>query len=127
MLVIAGLIYRQISLWKPTDNLLTLIPENPICFVSAKNLADAVKAFTHSQFGQRAAQMPILAEIQRQRWWRQILYQKQLWEHEMGGEFSFNKLKGYFGEESILALYRKMRFTLLYADPECPTPPGLSP
>ena len=105
--MIAGLIYRQVSLWKPTDNLLTLIPENPICFVSAKNLADAVKAFTHSQFGQRAAQMPILAEIQGQRWWRKILYQKQLWEHEIGGTLNFNKLKGYFGEEAILALYRR--------------------
>ena len=107
MLLLVGLIYRQVSLWKPTDNLLTLIPENPICFVSAKNLADAVKAFTHSQFGQRAAQMPILAEIQGQRWWRKILYQKQLWEHEIGGTLNFNKLKGYFGEEAILALYRR--------------------
>ena len=105
--MVVGLIYRQVSLWKPTENLLTLLPEDPICFVSAKHLTDAVKAFKGSQFGQRAAQMPILSEIQRQRWWRQILYQKRLWEHEMGAESNFNKLKGYFGEEAILALYRR--------------------
>ena len=107
VLVVVGLIYRQVSLWKPTEDLLTLLPGDPICFVSAKNLTYAVKAFTRSQFGQRAAQMPILAEIRRQGWWRNIVYQKRLWEREMGGTLNFNKLKGYFGEEAILALYRR--------------------
>ena len=110
------LVYRQTSLRKPTENLLTLLPEDPICFVAAKNLTDAVEAFKHSPFGRRAAQMPIFAEIRRQRQWRQILYQKQLWEHEMGGEFNFKKLKGYLGEEAILALYRqedKISFLLI--------------
>ena len=31
----------------------------------------------------------------------------------MGGGLDFNALKVYFGEEAILALDRKMRFTLL--------------
>jgi len=88
------LIYRQTSLRKPVDSLFTLLPEDPICFVGAKNLTDAVETFRHSQLGRRAAQMPIFTEIQNQRWWRQIVYQKQLWEHEMGGTFDFNKLKG---------------------------------
>ena len=101
------LVYHYTSLRKPAENLLTLIPENPICFVGAKNLAGAVEAFSRSPFGQRAAQMPILAEIQSQRWWRQVVYQKRRWEHEMGGGFDFDKLKGYFGEEAILALYRR--------------------
>lgn len=89
------------------ENLFTLLPEDPICFVGAKNLTDVVETFRRSQFGQRTAQMPIFTEIQRQRWWRRIVYQKQHWEHEMGGRFDFNKLKGYFGEEAILALYRR--------------------
>lgn len=89
------------------ETLFTLLPEDPICFVGAKNLTGAVETFRHSQFGQRTAQMPIITEIQKQRWWRQIVYQKQLWEHEMGGTFDFNKLKGYFGKEAILALYRR--------------------
>ena len=101
------LIYRQTSLRKPVESLFTLLPEDPICFVGAKNLTGAVETFRHSQFGQRTAQMPIFTEIQNQRWWRQIVYQKQLWEHEMGGTFDFNKLKGYFGKEAILALYRR--------------------
>ena len=89
------------------ESLVTLLPEDPICFVGAKNLTDAVETFRHSQFGRRAAQMPIITEIQKRRWWRQIVYQKQLWEHEMGGTFDFNKLKGYVGKEAILALYRR--------------------
>ena len=112
------LIYRQISLRQPVESLLTLLPEDPICFVGAKNLTNAVETFRLSQFGWRAAQMPIFAEIQKQRWLRQIVYQKQLWEHEMGGRFDFNKLKGYFGREAILALYRregKISFLLISA------------
>lgn len=85
----------------------TLLPEDPICIVGAKNLTEAVDAFRRSEFGQRTAQIPIITEFQRQRWWRQIVYQKQLWEHEMGGTFDFNKLKGYVGKEAILALYRR--------------------
>ena len=118
VVVTVFLIYRQTSRREPAESLFTLLPEKPICFVGAKNLTDAVETFRLSQFGQRAAQMPILAEIQRQRWWRQILYQKQLWEHEMGAEFNFNKLKGYFGKEAILALYRrkgKISFLLISA------------
>ena len=101
------LTYRQTSLRKPVESLFTLLPENPICFVGAKNLTGAVEKFRRSQFGRRAAQIPIITEIQKRRWWRQIVFQKQLWEHEMGGTFDFNKLKGFFGKEAILALYRR--------------------
>ena len=100
------------------ESLFTLLPEGPICIVGAKDLTDAVETFRHSQFGRRTAQMPIFSEIQRQRWWRQIVYQKQLWEYEIGGRFDFNKLKGYFGKEAILALYRredKISFLLISA------------
>ena len=101
------LIYRQFSLRKPTQSLIAFLPENPIFFAGAKNLTDTAEAFGRSSFGQRAAQMPILTEIQRQTWWKQIVHQKRLWEHEMGRKIDFNKLKGYFGEEAILALYRR--------------------
>jgi hypothetical protein len=101
------LINRHTSLRKPTENILTLLPEDPICFVGAKNLTDAVKSFRSSPFGRRTAQMPILTEVQRQSWWRQLTYQKRLWEREIGGGLDFNKLKGYFGEEAIFALYRR--------------------
>ena len=112
------LIYRQTSLRQPVESLFTLLPEDPICFVGVRNLSDAVETFKHSQFGRATVQMPIFAEIQRQRWWRQVVYQKQLWEYEMGGRFDFNKLKGYFGKEAILALYRsegKISFLLITA------------
>ena len=51
--------------------------------------------------------MPILAEIQKQRWWKQLVYQKQLWEYEMGGVLDLKTVTGYFGEEAILAFYRR--------------------
>ena len=107
VLVTVFLIYRQTSRRELVESPFTLLPEDPICIVAAKNLTDAVDAFRRSEFGQRTAQMPILTEIRRQRWWRQFLYQKELWQHEMGGTLNFNKLKGYFGEEAILALYRR--------------------
>ena len=49
--------------------------------------------------------MPLLAEIQRQAWWKQFIYQKQLWEYEIGGELDLKTVTGYFGEEAILAFY----------------------
>ena len=107
VLVTVFLIYRQTSHRELVQSPFTLFPEDPICIVGAKNLTDAVDAFRRSEFGQRTAQIPIITEIRRQRWWRQFLYQKELWQHEMGGTLNFNKLKGYFGEEAILALYRR--------------------
>ena len=51
--------------------------------------------------------MPLLAEIAEQRWWKEIAYQKLLWEYEMGGRLDLKTVTGYFGEEAILALYQR--------------------
>lgn len=66
-----------------------------------------VETFNRSELGKQTAKMPILAEIQKQLWWKQLVYQKQLWEYEMGGKFDLKTITGYFGEEAILALYRR--------------------
>ena len=35
------------------------------------------------------------------------MYQKQLWEYEMGGRLDLKTVTGYFGEETILAVYQR--------------------
>ena len=112
------LIYRLTSLWEPDQSLLSLLPDTPICYVSVKDLSSFVETFQRSEFGLHAAQMPILAEVQREFWWRQLMYQKQRWELEMGGKFDHKRIRGYLGEEAILGVYKrgsKISFLLISA------------
>ena len=107
LLVALALFYRLTSLREPDQSLLTLLPDAPICYLSIKDLGGFVETFERSEFGRQAGKMPVLAEIQREMWWRQIVYQKQHWEYEMGGKLNLKALKGYFGEEAILSLYHR--------------------
>lgn len=109
LLVALALFYRSVSLRQPDRSLLSLLPDEPICYLSIKELGGFVETFGRSEFGRQAAKMPALADIQRESWWRQIVYQKQHWEHEMGGKLNLKSLKGYFGEEAILSLYHRGR------------------
>ena len=107
VIILLAAIYHHTALWKPEQSLITLLPEAPICYLTLKDLGSLVKTFTRSEFGKQVAEMPLLAEIQEQRWWKELAYQKALWEHEMGGKLDLATLKAYFGEETILALYER--------------------
>ncbi|MCZ6678457.1 MAG: hypothetical protein O7E52_14560 [Candidatus Poribacteria bacterium] len=107
ILIVASIIYSLTSLWTPEQSLLTLLPDAPICYVSVKELGGLIRTFQRSEFGGQTAQMPILEEVQRELWWRQMVYQKRLWEYEMGGKLDLKKIKGYFGEEAILSVYKR--------------------
>ena len=106
-IVLFTVIYQQTALWTPEQSLITLLPESPIGYFTLKDLEGMVKTFNRSEFGIQVAQMPILTHIKNQLWWRQIVYQKLLWEHEMGGRLDMNAVKGHFGEEAIIALYQR--------------------
>lgn len=107
ILILLVIIYQYTSLWEPEQSLLTLLPERPICYVSVKTLEDVVATFNRSEFGKSAAKMPMLTEVQRQLWWRGMVYQKRLWEHRMGGKLDFKTIKGYLGEEALMAVYKR--------------------
>ena len=107
VIILLSIIYHQSSLWQPEQQLITLLPKSPICYLTLKELKGVVETFNRSELGKQTAKMPILAEIQKQRWWKQLVYQKQLWEYEMGGELDLKTVTGYFGEEAILAFYRR--------------------
>ncbi len=118
LLILIALIYRKISLWEPDQRLLALLPNAPICYVSVKDLGSFVETFQQSEFGTQTAQMPILAEIRRELWWRRLMYQKQRWELEMGGNLDIKRLQGYLGEEAIVGIYKregKIAFLLISA------------
>ena len=107
VIILLSVIYHQTALWEPEQSFITLLPESPIGYVTLKELEDFIQTFTRSELGKQAAQMPILAHIKEQLWWKQIVYQKLLWEYEMGGKLDMKAVKGHFGEEAIFALYQR--------------------
>lgn len=118
LLLLIVLIYRQTSLWEPDQSLLTLLPDAPICYVSVKDLGSFIETFQRTEFGAQVTQMPILAETRRELWWRRLMYQKQLWELEMGGKLDLKRIQGYLGEEAIVGVYErggKISFLLISA------------
>ena len=112
--ILLSVIYQQTALWEPDQHLITLLPETPICYLTLKELKGLVETFNRSELGKQTAKMPLLAEIQNQRWWRELVFQKQVWEYEMGGRLDLKTVTGYFGEETVLAIYqREGEFTFL--------------
>ena len=106
-IVLFGVIYHQTSLWKPEQSLITLLPESPICCLTFKDLKGIIKTFNRSEFGKQTAKMPILSDIKKQLWWKELVYQKQFWEYEMGGRLDLAAFNGHFGKEAIFALYQR--------------------
>lgn len=107
VIVLFSVIYHQTALWTPEQSLITLLPETPLCYLTLKELDGLVNTFNRSEFGKQVAQMPILSYIKNQLWWKQLVYQKLVWEFEMGGRLDMNAVKGHFGTEAIIALYQR--------------------
>ena len=107
VIILLSVIYQRTALWEPEQHLVTLLPKSPICYLTLKELKGLVDTFNRSDLGKESANMPLLAEISEQRWWKTLVYQKQLWEYEMGGKLDLKTITGYFGEETILALYQR--------------------
>ena len=118
IIVLLSAIYHRTALWEPEQSFITLLPESPICYLTLKELEGLIQTFTHSELGKQSLDMPILADIKAQLWWKQLVYQKLLWEYEMGGKLDMKAVKGHFGEEAILALYlrdKELSFLLISA------------
>ncbi|RKU07014.1 hypothetical protein C6503_24900 [Candidatus Poribacteria bacterium] len=114
VIILLSVIYHQTALWEPEQHLITLLPKSPVCYLTLKELKGLVETFNRSELGKQTAEMPLLAEIKEQRWWRELVFQKQLWEYEMGGRLDLKTVTGYFGEETIFAIYqREGEFTFL--------------
>ena len=107
VIILLSVIYNRTSLWEPEQHLITLLPESPICYLTLKELKGFVETFNRSALGKQTAQMPLLAEISEQIWWKELVHQKQLWEYEMGGRLDLKTVTGYFGEETLLAIYQR--------------------
>ena len=107
VIILLSVIYNRTALWEPEQHLITLLPESPICYLTLKELKGLVETFNRSELGKQTTQMPLLAEISEQRWWKELVFQKQLWEYEMGGRLDLKTVTGYFGEETILAIYQR--------------------
>ena len=107
IIILLSIIYHRTALWEPEQHLITLLPKSPICYLTLKEMKGLVQTFNRSALGKQTAKMPILAEIEQQQWWKQLVYQKQLWEYEMGGKLDLKTITGYFGEEAILAIYQR--------------------
>ena len=107
VIILLSVIYHETALWEPEQPLITLLPKSPICYLTLKELKGFVETFNRSEFGKQSAKIPLLAEIQEQRWWKELVYQKLVWEYEMGAKLDLKTVTGYFGEEAILAFYQR--------------------
>ena len=107
VIILLSIMYQQTALWEPEQHLITLLPKSPVCYLTLKELKGLVQTFNRSTFGKQTAKMPLLSEIKEQTWWQQLVYQKQLWEYEMGGKLDLKTITGYFGAEAILAIYQR--------------------
>ena len=107
VIILLSVIYNRTALWEPEQHLITLLPESPICYLTLKELKGLVETFNRSELGKQTTQMPLLTEITKQLWWKELVYQKQLWEYEMGGRLDLKTITGYFGEETIIAIYQR--------------------
>ena len=107
VIILLSIIYHRTALWEPEQHLIALLPKSPICYLTLKELQGLVQTFNRSALGKQTAKMPLLTEIAQQAWWKQLVYQKQLWEYEMGGTLDLKTITGYFGEETILAIYQR--------------------
>lgn len=107
VIILLSVIYHRTALWEPEQHLITLLPKSPVCYLTLKELKGLVETFNRSGFGKQTANMPLLAEIKEQRWWQELVYQKLLWEYEIGGKLDLKTVTGYFGEETILAVYQR--------------------
>lgn len=107
IIVLLSVIYQRTSLWKPEQSLITLLPKSPICYLTLKELDGLVNTFNESEFGEQSLNMPIITYIKNQLWWRQLVYQKLVWESEMGGKLDMGAVNGHFGTEAIIALYQR--------------------
>ena len=107
IILLLTVIYQKTALWKPEQSLITLLPKSPICYLTLKELDSLVNTFNESEFGEQCLKMPIISYIQNQLWWRQLVYQKLVWETEMGGKLDMGAVNGHFGTEAIIALYQR--------------------
>ncbi len=107
VIILLSVIYHETALWEPEQPLITLLPKSPICYLTLKELKGFVETFNRSEFGKQSTKIPLLAEIQEQRWWKELVYQKLVWEYEMGAKLDLKTVTGYFGEEAILAFYQR--------------------
>jgi len=102
----AWLTIRYLS--TPKLDLISILPESPLGYVSAKNLDGIISAIEKTEFGKQLKTMPILQTIKSNQTWRQLSYQKALWEYQIQGRLDRDVLKDFAGKEVILSFYSKI-------------------
>jgi len=107
----AWLTIRYLS--TPKLDLVSILPEAPLGYISAKNLNDIISAVENTEFGKELNKMPILQTIKANPTWRQLSYQKALWEYEMRGRLDRGVLKDFVDKEAILSFYNRSSPKLL--------------
>jgi len=107
----AWLTVRYLS--TPKLNLVSILPEAPLGYISVKNLNDIISAVENTEFGKELKKLPILQTIKSNPTWRQLSYQKALWEYEIRGRLDRGVLKDFVGKEAILSFYNRSSPKLL--------------
>jgi len=97
--------YKYLS--TPKLPLISLLPDSPFAYISAKDLDDAILSIENTEFGRKLREMPIIAEVESRLDWQELIYQKRLWEYSLQGRIDRKWLKEIVGQEAILSFYNR--------------------
>jgi len=70
-------------------------------------LDDAISAIENTEFGRKLKEMPIITDIEARADWRELMYQKRLWEYSFQARINRKWLKEIVGQEAILSFYNR--------------------
>ena len=98
----------------PKLELISLLPEGPLGYISAKNLDDIISAVEQTPFGEQLKDMPIVKTVQANKTWRELQYQKRVWEYYMQGRLDRGILRDFAGREAILSFYNRNGLAFLF-------------
>jgi len=90
----------------PKPWILSLIPGEPLAYITASNLSETLPAAKESEFVERVAKSPLWKDIKSSGLWRQIEGQKTAWEKQTKARLDPEGILQLVEKDALLALYK---------------------
>ncbi len=91
----------------PKPGILSLIPGEPLVYITASNLSETLPAAKESEFVERVAKSPLWKDIKSSGLWRRIAGQKTAWEEQTKARLSPAGILRLVEKDALLALYEE--------------------
>ena len=91
----------------PKPGILSLIPGEPLAYITASNLSETLPAAKESEFVERVAKSPLWKDIKSSGLWRQIEGQKTAWEKQTKARLDPEGILRLVEKDALLAIYKE--------------------